>query len=114
MPSELSRLRLLDIRDNIYLANAWTAGHTFEQFAGDVMRFYAVVRALEIVSEATRGIDREVKERHPEIAWSDAAGAGNIYRHNYDDVTERRVWDTVMIALPPLLAAVESELARLG
>ena len=112
MPSELSRLRLLDIRHNIYLANAWTRDVTFEQFAEEIMRFYAVVRALEIISEASRGIDREVKERYLNIAWSDAAGAGNIYRHNYDDVTERRIWDTVMLALPPLLGAVESELAR--
>ena len=111
MPSNLSQLRLLDIRHNIYLLNAWTRDLTFEQFADDTMRFYAVVRALEVISEASRGVDREVKDRHPAIVWSDIAGAGNIYRHNYDDVTERRIWDTAKIAVPPLLAAVESELA---
>ena len=39
------------------------------------------------------------------------AGAGSIYRHDYEDVIEQRVWQTVREALPPLLAIVEAELA---
>ena len=38
------------------------------------------------------------------------AGAGSIYRHDYEDVIEQRVWQTVHEALPPLLAIVEAEL----
>jgi uncharacterized protein with HEPN domain len=30
------------------------------------------------------------------------AGAGNIYRHDYEDVAAQQVWDTVQIDLPPL------------
>jgi uncharacterized protein with HEPN domain len=112
MPSERSRLRLLDIRHNIVLAQDWTNDITVERFIEDTMRFYAVVRALEIISEASRSVELDVKQRHPSIDWSGMAGAGNIYRHNYDDVTERRVWNTVKTAIPPLLAAVEAELSR--
>lgn len=28
--------------------------------------------------------------------------AGNVYRHDYDDVAAKLVWDTVQSALPPL------------
>lgn len=38
------------------------------------------------------------------------AGAGNIYRHDYEDVAAQQVWDAVQIDLPPLLTVVESEL----
>ena len=38
------------------------------------------------------------------------AGAGNIYRHDYEDVAEKHVWDTVQIDLPPLYAVVQLEL----
>jgi uncharacterized protein with HEPN domain len=41
------------------------------------------------------------------------AGAGNIYRHDYQDVASRRVWDTVRLALPPLRTVVVDELSRL-
>jgi uncharacterized protein with HEPN domain len=42
------------------------------------------------------------------------AGAGNVYRHDYEDVTARQVWDTVQAALPPLRDVVVRELAALG
>ena len=41
------------------------------------------------------------------------AGAGNIYRHDYEDVAEQHVWDTVQIDLPPLRAVITQELAVL-
>jgi uncharacterized protein with HEPN domain len=51
--------------------------------------------------------------RHPSIAWKRMAGAGNVYRHDYEDVAANFVWHTVQISLPPLRAAVEQELTRL-
>jgi uncharacterized protein with HEPN domain len=40
------------------------------------------------------------------------AGAGNVYRHDYEDVAAQYVWDTVQRALPPLRVAIEQELKR--
>jgi uncharacterized protein with HEPN domain len=42
------------------------------------------------------------------------AGAGNVYRHDYERVLDRGVWDTVKDSLKPLLVVVEEELWRLG
>jgi uncharacterized protein with HEPN domain len=54
-----------------------------------------------------------MKARHPSIAWKDMAGAGNVYRHEYEDVAAKLVWDTVQLALPPLNAVIARELAAL-
>lgn len=40
------------------------------------------------------------------------AAAGNVYRHNYEDVAAHLVWETVQQALPPLRAVVVDEMAR--
>jgi uncharacterized protein with HEPN domain len=74
---------------------------------------YAVTRYLEIISEASRRLPAEIKARYPSIAWKDMAGAGNIYRHDYEDVAAKLVWDTVQLALPPLRDVVARELAAL-
>ena len=42
------------------------------------------------------------------------AGAGNIYRHDYEDVAASYVWVTVQNHLPPLRVAIDQELAALG
>jgi uncharacterized protein with HEPN domain len=38
------------------------------------------------------------------------AGAGNVYRHEYEDVQQRLVWGTLQKRFPALLAAIEQEL----
>ena len=76
------------------------------------MRLYAIIRSLEIISEASRRLSDELKTRHPDIPWREMAAAGNFYRHNYEDVTPRRVWKTLQQDLPPLRAIIVQELGR--
>jgi uncharacterized protein with HEPN domain len=37
-------------------------------------------------SAATAALRDSAQARHPSIAWKDMSGAGNIYRHDYEDV----------------------------
>ncbi len=112
MRSEAEQNALRDILDQIGLAREFTREQDQETFCADTMRVYAVTRCLEIISEASRRLSDPFKARHPSIAWREIAGAGNIYRHAYQDVAAARVWDTVQFALPPLRAAVEQELGH--
>ncbi len=116
MPSKASDpyRRLIDIRDNIRLARGFVEGLTYETFRDNLLLFYGVTRCLEIVSEASRRLPAELKERHSHIQWSAIAGAGNVYRHDYEFVDKLLIWGTVHERLPELLAMVEQELADLG
>jgi len=113
MPSKSPISVLLDIRDNIVLAIEFVDGFTFDQFVEDRKTVYAVIRCLEIVSEASRRLPDDLKARHSHIPWSDIAGAGNVYRHDYEDVQERILWRTVREELSDLRAAVENELSAI-
>jgi len=85
MPSdEAARTALLDIAENIHLAQNFTRDMTYESFRNNMLVFYAATRCLEIISEASRRIAPAIKESHPNIPWADIAGAGNIYRYNYE------------------------------
>ena len=98
------------MRDNIARAMKFVLGLDLDGFLADEKSFYAATRCLEIISEASRRLSPAFKERFPEIPWKDVAGSGNIYRHNYEDVLERRVWKTIHEALPPLRALIDVEL----
>ena len=73
MPSKNPTQRLTDILDNIQAITDFTAGMTFEDYVSDRKTMYAVTRALEIISEASRRLPGELKQRHPEIAWAGVA-----------------------------------------
>ena len=112
MPSKNPAQRLRDIVDNIDAIQLFTAGMEIASFTADRKTVYAVVRALEIVSEASRRLPEELKDRHPEIDWIAIATAGNVYRHEYDGVDERLIWHTVLHDLAELRAVAAGELER--
>ena len=116
MPSERSnpKAHLFHIRENITLARGFVDGFAYEGFRDNQLVFYGVMRALEIISEASRRLPAAMKARHPEIPWQDVAAAGSVYRHDYEDVRQSDVWTTVQKHLPPLLLVVEDELRQLG
>ncbi|MCK1719056.1 HepT-like ribonuclease domain-containing protein [Bradyrhizobium sp. 141] len=113
MPSDRTDGILRDILHHIDLAIEFAAGLDRDAFAADLRTVYAVTRCLEIISEASRRLSDDVKSRHPAIAWRQMAAAGNVYRHNYEDVAAHFVWETVQQALPPLREVLEEEVARL-
>jgi uncharacterized protein with HEPN domain len=112
MPSKPVETALRDMLHHIELTANFAAGFERASFKRDLKTVYAVTLCLEIISEASRRLPDEVKARHPAIGWKQMAGAGNVYRHDYEDVAAELVWETVERALPPLRAVIESELAR--
>src|SRR6202041_3202297 len=102
-----------DIEPHIDLAVQFTAGLDRAGFCEDTRTIYAVTRCLEIISEASRRLPDDLRVRHPGIPWRDIAGAGNVYRHDYEDVAARIVWDTVQLALPPLRSVIRGEIERI-
>jgi uncharacterized protein with HEPN domain len=111
MHSESVLAVLRDIAWNIDLASRFINGRDFIAFRDDLQTVYAVTRCLEIISEASRRLPDDLKARHPSIAWRNLAGAGNVYRHDYEDVEATQLWDAVVLALPPLRAVIEHELS---
>jgi uncharacterized protein with HEPN domain len=81
--SKNPEVRLRDILDNIQVIREFTVGMDSDRLAADRRTLYAVIRALEIISEATRRLSTEYKDRHPGIDWVAIAAAGNIYRHEW-------------------------------
>src|ERR1035437_7551574 len=114
MLSDAATAALRDMENHIDLANQFVAGLDYEAFRDDTRTVFAVTRCLEIVSEASRRLPDDMKRRYPSIAWKDMAGAGNVYRHDYEDVAARLGWNTVKLPLPPLRDVVSRELAALG
>jgi uncharacterized protein with HEPN domain len=112
MPSDVASV-LCDIEHHIQLALQFVAGMDLAAFQEDTRTVYAVTRCLEIVSEASRRLPEEIKIRHAAIPWREIAGAGNVYRHDYEDVAAKMIWDTVQLALPPLHAAIVQEIERI-
>ena len=84
--------RLADIIEAIERIRRVLDGVTFEAFEQNWEKRWLVERGIEIISEASRHLTDDIKERRPEIPWPKVAGIGNVLRHAYDQVAPDVLW----------------------
>lgn len=77
-------------------------------FDGDENLRIALTHLLQVVGEAARRVSAEFRQAHPEVPWADIVGMRHKVVHDYLEVDEEVVWDTVTCELDPLIAAIEA------
>ena len=105
------RLFLTDIRDAIDRILEYTSEGRVA-FMDSPMVQDAVVRNLEILGEAVKGVDSTTREAHPEIPWKKIAGTRDRVIHGYFRVDLDIVWDIVEKELPLLKDKIASLLSK--
>jgi uncharacterized protein with HEPN domain len=75
---------------------------TLDTFRLDSKTFDAVVRNLEIIGEATKGIPDSVRLKHRDVDWKRTAALRNILIHEYFGVDAEIIWDVVQNKLTAL------------
>jgi uncharacterized protein with HEPN domain len=66
-----------DIREAIRRGMAYVAGMTYEAFIFDTKTQDAVIRALEVLGEATKNLSEELRA-HPGIPWKCRIGTRDV------------------------------------
>lgn len=105
---------LQDILDNIDKAVSFVSDMTYEDFECDEKTFYAVVRCIEIIGEASKNLPENIKKEHPNVPWRDIARMRDKVIHAYFGVNTLRVWQVVKEDLPKLGPIVKIALAKLN
>ena len=113
--SKSPRLRLLHIRDEIDGIASAVQNVSYVTYRESYTLRRAAERAVQIVSEAAKSLRPELLARHAEAPWNAIIGIGNILRHEYQRVDDRRLWEIVTVHLPqlrPVIMTMIDELQR--
>jgi uncharacterized protein with HEPN domain len=100
------RTRVLHLREAAQKAVAYTAERSRQDLDEDELLMLALVKLVEIVGEAAKGVSDEFRLQFPGVAWSAAGRMRDRLVHHYFDVDLDVLWQTIREDLPALLAAV--------
>ncbi|OMF80314.1 hypothetical protein BK142_07395 [Paenibacillus glucanolyticus] len=83
----------MDIIESIHRIETYLLNVEYEEFLSNQMLLDAVVRNLEIIGEAARNMNDEIKEKYQEVPWRNMIGLRNILIHEYFGIDESIIWE---------------------
>ena len=89
LPTQLMYLR--HIRDALLAVHEYTTEGRTGFFASKMIQD-AVLRNLEVIGEAVKGLDDDVTNRAQDIPWRRIAGMRDVLIHHYFGVDLQVVW----------------------
>lgn len=113
MSKRSDREFLSDVREAIRRIKAYTVKMNYESFLDDTKTQDAVVRNLEIIGEAAKGLSGELREKYTSIPWKSMSGVRDRLIHHYFGVNLDVVWEIISSELDEVLSQVENILSEM-
>lgn len=104
---EDDEIRLRHILDAAREAVDFTEGQCRVDLDADRKLSLSLVRLLEIIGEAARGVTIEFRRKYSKLPWKSMIGMRDRLIHGYFDINLDVVWETVANDLPSLIDKIE-------
>jgi uncharacterized protein with HEPN domain len=111
MPKD-DRILLRHMLDAARKASDFIKGRSRADLDCDEMLALAIIRLLEVIGEAARGLSQDIRDSHPEVAWKQITGTRDRLIHGYFDVDLDIIWAILTRDLPPLVSSLEKLLSQ--
>jgi uncharacterized protein with HEPN domain len=101
-----------DLREALRRISSYLGDLSYEAFLNDTKTQDAVIRNIEIIGEAAKGVSDELRAEKSSIPWKSMAGMRDRLIHHYFGVNLDIVWQVVSTELPkiePELASITEE-----
>lgn len=106
------RLLLTHIHNEIVFLRKISVGRGYDDILNDEYYAHAVIRAIEVIGEASKNLSAPLKAGHPDIEWREIAGMRDKVIHRYFEINWQIVWTVITDDLPvlePKIAALLNE-----
>ena len=107
------KLYISDILEQMNNAETFIGNMNIDQFSEDKKTAFAVMRSIEIIGEASKGVPEEIRKKYPEIPWKSMSGMRDKIVHMYFGVNFKRIWLVVKEDIPRLKPLIEKVLSDL-
>ena len=106
--------RLEDILHSINNVQQYVTGVSFDTFVADSMRYYAVMKNIEIIGEAANMLTRNFRKEYHDLPWREIVGMRNVLTHGYANVSDIKLWKTATEDLAPMEKIISQYLSNIN
>ena len=85
----------------------FTENISLEEFLKSKVLFFAVVKNIEIVGEATYMLTKEYKQSHTSVPWLVIEKMRHVLVHGYYKINPKQLWNTIEQDIPELRPWIE-------
>lgn len=96
------RDRLEHIVESIDNILNYSNAKTIEELEADKLRYYGIVKNIEIIGEAAYKLTRAFRHQHPDTPWEFITGMRHVLVHDYYQIKPAEVWKVIREDLQPL------------
>ena len=94
--------RIQDMLEAADYIISFVEGLTYEQFFADKIRYFAVMKNVEILGEAANMLTEEFRVAHSEIPWKQVIKMRHVLVHGYSNILPEILWETATQDVPQL------------
>jgi uncharacterized protein with HEPN domain len=114
MENKDDKVFLRHILDSIGKIERYLQDFDYEKFQQDEKTIDAVVRNIEVLSEAANNLTRDFRSNTPQIEWRKIIATRNRIIHGYAMVDLEIIWNITQNDLKPLREEIEKILEDLS
>ena len=87
------------------------ANVSLDEFVNSKILFFAVVKNIEIIGEATYMLTKEYKQANNSVPWQVIEKMRHVLVHGYYTISPEKVWETVQEDIPILKKQIQELLS---
>ena len=104
--------RLEHIIEAIDCILAFSDGKTEEELETDKLKFFGIVKNIEIIGEAAYKLTHTFQRQHPDTPWAFITKMRHVLVHDYYQIEPKEVWKVIQEDLHPLREQITRYLAE--
>lgn len=100
--------RLEDILDASMLIVDSTSNITYEQFLRERLKYFGIIKNVEIIGEAAYMLTPGFRSAHPEVPWDEMIKMRHVLVHGYASILPEILWDTCRNDIPSIIPPIQT------
>jgi uncharacterized protein with HEPN domain len=105
--------RLEDMLKSITNVQQYVEGVSYDEFVKDTMRYFAIMKNVEIIGEAANLLTRNFRMTHTQLPWRQIVGMRNVLVHGYANISDQKLWQTATEDLAPMAVIINRYLSEI-